>query len=118
MLMRSTEALRGYPPRLTDCLGHWAAAAPERTCAARREAGGDWRRVSYAAMLRDVRDFTASFVSGLTSAIEWIIRWKDEGDFDGVRFQWNHLVLAGDPANSRPEARGRARPAPKAARRL
>jgi secreted PhoX family phosphatase len=38
-----------------------------------------------------------------------IIRWKDEGDFDGVRFQWNHLVLAGDPANSRPEARGNIR---------
>ncbi|MBP6850799.1 MAG: PhoX family phosphatase [Rhodoferax sp.] len=35
-----------------------------------------------------------------------IIRWKEEGDFDGAVFQWNHLVLAGDPANTRPEARG------------
>jgi secreted PhoX family phosphatase len=35
-----------------------------------------------------------------------IIRWKDDGDFDGVSFQWNHFVLAGDPANERPEARG------------
>jgi secreted PhoX family phosphatase len=35
-----------------------------------------------------------------------IIRWKDEGDFDGIRFQWNHFVLAGDPANERAEARG------------
>ncbi|MFO1194147.1 MAG: PhoX family phosphatase [Rhodoferax sp.] len=35
-----------------------------------------------------------------------IIRWKEEGDFDGATFQWNHLVLAGDPANSRPEAKG------------
>ena len=35
-----------------------------------------------------------------------IIRWKDDGDFDGATFQWNHFVLAGDPANERAEARG------------
>ena len=35
-----------------------------------------------------------------------IIRWKDEGDFDGAGFAWNHLALAGDPANERAEARG------------
>jgi secreted PhoX family phosphatase len=35
-----------------------------------------------------------------------IIRWKDDGDFDGAGFAWNHLVLAGDPAQPRPEAKG------------
>jgi secreted PhoX family phosphatase len=35
-----------------------------------------------------------------------IIRWKDTGDFDGRTFEWNHLVLAGDPANERAEAKG------------
>jgi secreted PhoX family phosphatase len=35
-----------------------------------------------------------------------IIRWKEDGDFDGTGFQWNHLVLAGDPANERAEAKG------------
>ena len=35
-----------------------------------------------------------------------IIRWKDQGDFDGQTFEWNHLLLAGDPANTRPEAKG------------
>ncbi len=35
-----------------------------------------------------------------------IIRWKEDGDFDGSGFVWNHLLLAGDPANTRPEARG------------
>ena len=35
-----------------------------------------------------------------------IIRWKEDGDFDNTAFQWNHFVLAGDPANTRPEARG------------
>ncbi len=35
-----------------------------------------------------------------------IIRWKDGGDFDGTTFEWNHFVLAGDPANARAEAKG------------
>jgi secreted PhoX family phosphatase len=35
-----------------------------------------------------------------------IIRWKDAGDFDGATFEWNHFVLAGDPANERAEAKG------------
>ncbi len=35
-----------------------------------------------------------------------IIRWKEDGDFDGLIFKWNHLVLAGDPANDRTEAKG------------
>jgi hypothetical protein len=35
-----------------------------------------------------------------------IIRWKDDGDFDGAGFVWNHLVLAGDPGNARQEAKG------------
>ena len=30
----------------------------------------------------------------------------DDGDFDGTGMRWNHLVLAGDPAQARPEARG------------
>ena len=35
-----------------------------------------------------------------------VIRWQEEGDFDGERFRWNHFVLAGDAANERAEARG------------
>jgi hypothetical protein len=35
-----------------------------------------------------------------------IIRWKEEGDFDGGVFEWNLLALAGDPANERAEAKG------------
>jgi uncharacterized protein len=40
------------------------------------------------------------------NAMGQIIRWKERGDFDGTSFDWNHLVLAGDPANSRAEAKG------------
>ena len=35
-----------------------------------------------------------------------IIRWREEGDFSATRMRWSHLVLAGDPANARPEAKG------------
>ncbi|MDO8418993.1 MAG: PhoX family phosphatase, partial [Rubrivivax sp.] len=35
-----------------------------------------------------------------------IVRWQEEGDFSGERFQWNHFLLAGDPANERPQAKG------------
>ncbi len=35
-----------------------------------------------------------------------IIRWKEDGDFDGVTMRWSHLLLAGDPANARAEAKG------------
>ncbi len=50
-LVHSTEALRPFPLRLTDCLEHWAQSAPERTLVARRENGGEWRRIGYAQML-------------------------------------------------------------------
>jgi uncharacterized protein len=35
-----------------------------------------------------------------------IIQWTEDGDFDGLTMRWSHLMLAGDPANQRPEARG------------
>jgi hypothetical protein len=35
-----------------------------------------------------------------------IIQWTEDGDFDAATFRWQHLMLAGDPANERPEARG------------
>lgn len=35
-----------------------------------------------------------------------IIRWKENGDFDKDSFEWNHLLLAGDPSSARAEAKG------------
>jgi uncharacterized protein len=43
------------------------------------------------------------------NAMGHIIRWQEEGDFDGASFRWNHLVLAGDPANPRADAKGNIR---------
>ena len=38
-----------------------------------------------------------------------IIQWTEDDDFDATTFTWRHLLLAGDPANERPEARGNIR---------
>ena len=38
-----------------------------------------------------------------------VIRWREGGDFDATSFRWNHVVLAGDPANPRAEAQGNAK---------
>ncbi|MFZ9298671.1 MAG: PhoX family protein [Hylemonella sp.] len=35
-----------------------------------------------------------------------IIRWREGGDFDSLTLRWDHLVLAGDPANDKTEDRG------------
>ncbi len=53
--MRSLEPLAPLPERLLDRLLHWARVRPEQTFIAAREAGGDWRRVSYGQMLDSVR---------------------------------------------------------------
>ncbi len=38
-----------------------------------------------------------------------IIQWTEDGDFDATTLRWSHLLLAGDPANERAEARGNLR---------
>ena len=47
------------------------------------------------------------------NAMGHILRWREgadgAGDFDAVDFRWQHFVLAGDPANARPQARGDVR---------
>ena len=35
-----------------------------------------------------------------------VIKWKEAGDFDAQTFAWSHFVMAGDPANTRAEAKG------------
>jgi len=47
-LVTSAEPLGAYPRRLTDRLLHWAERTPGRTLAARRDAAGGWRHLSYA----------------------------------------------------------------------
>ena len=61
--MRSLEPLAELPARLLDRLVHWARVRPEQTFIAARQAGGDWRRVSYREMLDSVRAIAQSLLS-------------------------------------------------------
>ncbi len=61
--MRSLEPLQERPERLLDRLVHWAHERPDHTFIAARENGGDWRRVSYAQMLDDVRAIAQSLLA-------------------------------------------------------
>lgn len=49
IVMAQTGALPAHLPTLADYLDKWADAAPDRTWIARRDRGGDWRRISYGA---------------------------------------------------------------------
>lgn len=53
--MRTPVPLAQYPSRMSDRLLHWAQRAPERTFMAKRDASGQWRRISYAQALARVR---------------------------------------------------------------
>ncbi len=55
VVVRSTEALRWFPDRLTDCLEQWATDAPVRVLAARRGPDGAWRTITFAQMLQRAR---------------------------------------------------------------
>jgi feruloyl-CoA synthase len=61
-LIRSTEPLQPYPSRLTDRLLHWAAVKPDHTLAAKRDHGGDWRRLSYAQALNSARAIAQTLI--------------------------------------------------------
>ncbi len=47
--------MHAAPPRMTDCLLHWAKVAPDRTFIAQRGPDGHWSRTTYAQALASVR---------------------------------------------------------------
>lgn len=55
--------LGSYPVRMTDELERWAAIAPDRVFVARRNAGGEWVKVSYAEALRRVQRIAAGLIA-------------------------------------------------------
>ncbi|MBD8239206.1 feruloyl-CoA synthase [Pseudomonas fluorescens] len=61
--MRSLEPLAELPTRLLDRLVHWAQRRPEQTFIAARQAGGEWRHVSYREMLDSVRSIAQGLLS-------------------------------------------------------
>ncbi|MBL0421101.1 feruloyl-CoA synthase [Ramlibacter sp. AW1] len=55
IVLRSTEPLGDYPQRFTDWLQQWARERPDATFLQERDTEGNWRTLSYASALRQVR---------------------------------------------------------------
>ena len=60
--LESPFPLAAYAVKLTERLELWAAAAPDRTFLAERNASGDWRRVSYRETLAAVRNLAQAIL--------------------------------------------------------
>jgi feruloyl-CoA synthase len=54
-LLRCAQALAPYRQRITEPLLRWARERPDQTFVAQRETNGDWRRVTFAQALAQVR---------------------------------------------------------------
>jgi feruloyl-CoA synthase len=80
-IVTSTEALEPYAARLTDRLMHWAQLAPERTLIAKRDDGGDWRRVSYAQALASARSIAQALL-GLNLSVQRPIAILSDNDIE------------------------------------
>src|ERR1700681_3527098 len=61
--LTSPHALGVYPAKLSERLDYWAAAAPERTYLAQRDAAGGWRKITYGETLDQVRRIGATLLA-------------------------------------------------------
>ena len=61
--LKSGQPLGSYPVRITDCLDRWAREAPDRIFLAERNEAGDWRRITYASTLTQVRNIAQALLS-------------------------------------------------------
>jgi feruloyl-CoA synthase len=73
MLVRTTQALAAYHGNLSEPLEHWARAAPERIFLAQRDAQGQWRSLTYAQVLEQVKRIGAALLRRGLSADKPIV---------------------------------------------
>ena len=86
LLLRPRRELAPVPERLVDSLEHWARHAPDRLLVARRAAGGEWERVTYAQMSARIRRVAAGLLSRPLSAERPVVILSGNGI--------EHLTLA------------------------
>ena len=60
--IRAQQTLAGYHAKLSEPLDYWAKVAPDRVFLAQRDAQGEWRKLTYAQVLADVRRIGASLL--------------------------------------------------------
>src|SRR5215475_7860909 len=63
LLVRPTNALDPYPKTITTWLDHWSQNAPDRAFLVERDASGAWRAMTYAQVLREVRQIGAALLT-------------------------------------------------------
>ncbi len=66
--LRSPHPLERYPDKITLRLEHWAKTAPDRVFIAQRTAAGDWRKLTYAQTLDQVRRIAQALLQRKLSA--------------------------------------------------
>ena len=89
LLIKPDEELKPYPKVLTDRLAHWAAAAPLRVCIAKRDAGGEWRELTYRQVFESVLSIGQALLDRKLS-IERPVAILSENDLEHLL-----LMLAG-----------------------
>jgi len=62
IIIRPDEPLDDYPRVLTERLIYWASVAPDRALAAKRDAKGEWRYLTYAGALQKIRSLGQAFL--------------------------------------------------------
>jgi feruloyl-CoA synthase len=68
IMVQPDEALRAYPTVLTDRLNQWATRFPDRICIAKRDARGEWIRLTYAQVFDSVRGIGQALLNRRLSA--------------------------------------------------
>jgi len=63
IIIRADEPLAEYPRVLTERLIYWAGVAHDRPLAAKRDANGEWRYLTYGEALKKVRSLGQAFLS-------------------------------------------------------
>jgi feruloyl-CoA synthase len=71
--IQAAEELARYHDKLSQPLEHWAKVAPDRLFLAQRNAQGEWRKLSYAQALSDVRRIGAALLRRGLSAEKPIV---------------------------------------------
>ncbi len=92
LLVRPDEPLGPYPKVLTDRVAEWAEIAPDRICAAKRDANGGWRSLTYSQVFAAVRSIAQALLDrGLS--VERPVAILSENDLEHLL-----LMLAGQHA--------------------
>jgi feruloyl-CoA synthase len=87
VVLRSRQELQPYPRNLGELLRHWAREAPGRTFLAERaerEAGGEWRRLSYGAALEYVERIAGALLARGLSVRRPVALLSDNGIDHGL----------------------------------